>query len=73
MSPSLIPRPLQLEMGTGQFYLSRDTTISGDTELAHTAIEWFQLKCAKRCCGGYLLMAFPTRFSTRNCAVPMKR
>jgi len=42
MSPSLIPRPLQLEVGTGQFRLSRDTTISGDTELARDAIEWFQ-------------------------------
>lgn len=42
MSPSIIPLPLHLETGQGQFLLSRASSISGETELAQNAIAWFQ-------------------------------
>lgn len=42
MSISIIPRPLHLEQGEGQFLLLRDTPIWSDTELARDAIKWFQ-------------------------------
>ncbi|BCM93776.1 beta-hexosaminidase [Abditibacteriota bacterium] len=39
--PSIIPRPLELEGGDGNFQLSRDTSFYTNTPLAQNAVAWF--------------------------------
>ncbi|RYX84286.1 beta-N-acetylhexosaminidase [bacterium] len=38
---SIIPRPLELEVGQGNFQISRDTPLIADTPVAQDAIAWF--------------------------------